>query len=138
MILKQGLVIFISLFLSSCVGSLWTGATMVYDRHHVYQKLDDYHLSLKVSHAINLHKNFKSSECLIDLAVLNGDVLLAGHVPTIEIKEELRQRLALVKGYRRMFYQIEVSRVESNVLLDSWITTKIRSQILADSSIDPK
>ena len=51
--------------------------------------------------------------------------------------EELQRRLAKVKGYRRLFNQVGISPSASNSVQDSWITTKIRSQIFADGSIDP-
>ncbi|CAM2738578.1 hemolysin, lipoprotein [Legionella steigerwaltii] len=110
---------------------------MVYDRHDVYKKLDDYKLFLKVNNAITVDNTFKNNNCVIDIAIFNGDVLLAGHVPTPELQAELQRRLATVKGYRRLFNQVRVSVSASNSMQDSWITAKIRSQIFADGSIDP-
>lgn len=139
--LKQGsftlVIILVLMSLSSCFGGLWTGATMVYDRHHVYKKLDDYGLYLKVNNAITTDKKFKNSQCVIDVAVFNGDILLAGHVPSVEMRLELQRRLGTVKGYRRLFNQVSVSTSDSTPAEDSWITTKIRSRIFADGSIDP-
>lgn len=139
--LKQGcfalLLTSILLCLPGCVGGLWTGATMVYNRHNVYKKLDDYSLYLKVNNAIMVDNTFKNTESLIDIAIFNGDVLVAGHVPTAEMQTELSRRLAKVRGYRRLFNQVKVSASESNTVQDSWITTKIRGQIFADDSIDP-
>ncbi|WP_115707751.1 BON domain-containing protein [Legionella sainthelensi] len=139
--LKQGrLILFIMgifLLLPGCISGLWTGATLVYDRHDVYKKLDDYSLFLKVNNAIMVDNLFKNNQCVIDIAVFKGDILLVGHVPTPELNNELRRRLTTVKGYRRMFNQVGVSSTPSNSMEDSWITTKIRSQIFADGSIDP-
>ncbi|KTD11841.1 hemolysin, lipoprotein [Legionella gratiana] len=139
--LKQGrLILFIVgilLLLSGCISGLWTGATLVYDRHDVYKKLDDYSLFLKVNNAIMADNLFKNNQCVIDIAVFKGDILLVGHVPTPEMKKELRRRLAAVKGYRRLFNYVGVNSLLSNSMEDSWITTKIRSQIFADGSIDP-
>jgi len=139
--LKQGcfavLIMLGIMCLSACVGSLWTGASMVYDRHNVYKKLDDYRLFVKVNDAIAVDKLFKENNTVIDIAVFNGDILIAGHVPTMEMLAELRQRLHKVSGYRRLFNAVTFSTSPSNNLQDSWITTKIRSQIFADGSIDP-
>lgn len=139
--LKQGcffvLIILVLSTLSGCIGGLWTGANMVYDRHDVYKKLDDYRLFLRVNNAITVDNTFKNSQCVIDVAVLHGDVLLSGHVPSLTLQKKLSQRLARVKGYRRLFNQVHISASESNSVQDSWITTKIRSQIFADDSIDP-
>ncbi|MFT4060529.1 MAG: BON domain-containing protein [Legionella sp.] len=125
-------------FLFSCSGSsLWTGATMVYDRHDVYKKIDDYYLYVHINNAITVDPLFKNCNCALDIAVFNGDILVTGHVPTAEMQEELHHRLNTVKGYRRMFDEVKVSNISSSSIQDGWITTKIRSQIFADATIDP-
>lgn len=125
--------------LFGCSGSsLWTGASLVYDRHDVYKKLDDYHLYVKVNNALTVDPLFKlTPNCVLDIAVFNGDILVAGHVPTADLNVELQRRLSKVKGYRRFFNEVRVRNIPATALQDSWLTTKIRSQIFADSSIDP-
>lgn len=139
--MKQGrltlLIIAIVCCLSGCFSSLWTGASLVYDRHDVYKKLDDYHLLVAVNNAVFSDKYFKNPQTVIDVAVFNGDLLLAGHVANTEMAEELHRRLQKIKGYRRIYNKVIVSNKPSTSLEDTWITTKIRSQIFADSSIDP-
>jgi osmotically-inducible protein OsmY len=140
--LKQKTVIVImmclSACLSSCVGGIWSGASAIYDRHHVYQKLNDYQLSMELNNALAVNRTFNNSDCVLDIAVFNGDILLAGHVPTVELLDELKQRLKQVSGYRRLFNKITVQQRPSANIHDSWITTQIRGQIMADSSINPK
>lgn len=137
--LKQGCFLaFIIMYLFGCSGSsLWTGASLVYDRHDVYKKLDDYRLYVKVNNAIAVDEQLKCNHCVLDIAVFNGDVLVAGHLPNMDLLAELQRRVDKVKGYRRMFQVVRLYDAGSNALQDSWITTKIRSQIFADDSIDP-
>lgn len=139
--LKQGCFITVNLFillcLSGCFGGLWTGANMVYNRHEVYKKIDNYRLYLDVNRVLSVDNLFKNNLCSLDIVVFNGDILLAGHVPTSELREELRQRLTQVKGYRRLFNYITLNPASSNSAQDAWITTKIRTQIVTDGSIDP-
>ena len=123
--------------LCSCTGTIWTGANLVYDRHDVYKKLDDYHLYAKVNNALAQGKVFQCSNCVLDVGIFNGDVVIAGHLPTQELMDELQRRLNTIKNYRRLFNEVRLKNIPSNTLQDSWITTKIRSQIFADSSIDP-
>jgi osmotically-inducible protein OsmY len=123
--------------LSGCLGTVWTGASVVYDRHSMYQKLNDYHLLAEVNDVLAVNKTFNNSSCVIDIAVFHGDVLLAGHLPSPDMLAELRHRLSEIKGYRRLFIELSIRHVSSNSVQDSWITAKIRSQIFADSSIDP-
>ncbi|CAM2733569.1 BON domain-containing protein [Legionella worsleiensis] len=123
--------------LSGCISTVWTGANLLYDRHNVYKKLSDYNLLAEVNRILAVDRTFNNSLCVLDIAVFNGDVLVAGHVPTNELFEELSARLTQVKQYRRLFNEVQIKRISSNSVADSWITTKIRSQIFADDSIAP-
>ncbi|WP_040524038.1 BON domain-containing protein [Legionella shakespearei] len=131
------LVVLLAYGLSACVGSLWTGASLVYDRHDVYKKLNDYHLLVQVNDVLAVNRTFNQSSCVLDIAVFNGDILIAGHVPDDTLFDELRNRLAKLRGYRRLFNEVKVKAVPSNNMQDTWITTQIRSRIFADASIDP-
>lgn len=138
---KQGRTIILLLsfaLLGGCYSELWTGATMVYDRHNVYKKMDDYQLGAEAGHALYDDQLFKQQGCSIDLAVFNGDILLAGHLPTVELRQEAIRRISALKGYRRVINQLDISKLPSSTIEDSWITTKIRSQIFADADIDPR
>lgn len=140
--MKQQGCVFIFLFLGSCLltgclGSLWTGATLVYDRHNVYKKVSDYQLGAEASRALYKDAVFKRDDCAIDLAVFNGDILLAGHLPTPKLRKEALERVRALKGYRRVINQLYISSLANTTVEDSWITTKIRTRIFADSAIDP-
>lgn len=127
-----------ALNLNSCMGGVWTGASLVYDRHNVYKKVNDYHILANVTRALYSDKKLKTNGCALDITVFNGDVLVAGHVPNEYLLQELQARLQSVQGYRRMFNKVGLQQGSGNTLQDSWITAKIRSQIFADDSIDPK
>lgn len=139
--MKQGSWIFIVFLLvaslSACMGTVWTGASMLYDRHNVYKKISDYNLLNKVNQVLAEERTFNNSACLLDIVAFHGDILIAGHVPSEDYLEELKSRLARVKGYRHLFIEIKVVQTTSNSIQDSWITTKIRGQIFKDDSIDP-
>lgn len=131
------ILVIISCLLSGCISNLWTGVTLIYDRHNVYKKISDFQLAASVNRVLYKDTTFKSEGCTIDTAILNGDVLLVGHLPTMALRQEANRRVASVHGIRRLFSQIVISSASDNPLLDSWITTKIRSEIFADSTIDP-
>lgn len=139
--MKQGrfilLIIFLASLLAGCLGTVWTGASLAYDRHDVYKKLNDYQISADINSALLKDKVFKNQNCVFDFAVFNGDVLVAGHLPSQEYLTEFNRRLSAVKGYNRLFNQVIIKDVPSNNLHDAWITGKIRSQIFSDETIDP-
>ncbi|MDP3562116.1 MAG: BON domain-containing protein [Legionellaceae bacterium] len=135
--LKVSGVVLISFILTGCISNIWTGASLVYDRHNIYLKLNDFQLAAKISRSLYRDKLLKRDDCSIEIAVFNLDVLMVGHVPTDALRREADSRIKAVAGYRRFFNQLALSNTQEDPLLDSWITTKIRGDILADSSIDP-
>ena len=126
-----------SFLLSSCVGEIWTGASLIYDRHNVYKKLDDYKLLAAANQAIYQNKLLKRNDVSVELAAFNGDILLVGSVPTVALREEINARVARISGYRRLFNQLSILPKPANAIQDSWITGDIRSRMIANSEIDP-
>lgn len=125
------------MLLSGCISDVWTGANLVYDRHHIYIKVDDFQLNANANRALYHDNAFKGNGCSLELAVFNRDLLIVGRVPTEALRQEAYARLRRLVGIRRLFHRLNIGPVTANAVEDSWITTKIRSQILADSSIDP-
>lgn len=123
------------LFLTACISDIWSGASLIYDRHNVYIKVNDFQLGAKAHHV--LFNNKICDKCTIEIAVFNRDILLAGSVPSPELRAEAYARMKTITDKRRLFKQIEVSDVPVDTLKDSLITTKIRSKIFADADINP-
>ncbi|WP_131781952.1 BON domain-containing protein [Legionella gresilensis] len=123
--------------LTSCISSLWTGATLIYDRHNVYKKVYDYQLALQANQVLFQDRLLKQEGCYLDLAVFKGDILLAGHLPNSKLRHLAEVRLRSLEGYRELFLQVAAYSAPANDLTDTWLTTKIRSQILADAEINP-
>ena len=123
-------------FLTGCISYVFSGAGLFYDRHTLYKKLSDFQLNAKISRELYKDEVFKCPYCSIDLAVFKGDVLLSGHVPTEALRQEANIRVTSIHGYRRFFDQLALRQSKGMSLQDDWITTAIRSQILADSSIN--
>lgn len=128
---------FLPLLLTGCLGTLWTGATLIYDRHNTYKKINDFNLAAKANHALYKDNLFKCDICVLDIAVFNGDILISGHVPSEQLRKEAFTRLEAVGGHRRIFNQLSISDVTNDTVEDTWITGKIRSLIVADAGINP-
>ncbi|KTC64855.1 hemolysin, lipoprotein (plasmid) [Legionella adelaidensis] len=120
-----------------CLGTIWTGANLFYDRHSTYKKINDFTLSAAANHAVFKDKMLNCDLCVIDIAVFNGDILLSGHVPSETLRQEAVNRVKSVDGYRRIFNQLSIRDDTNDTVEDTWITGKIRSQIIADADIDP-
>lgn len=127
----------VSVLQVGCISNVWTGATLVYDRHNIYKKIDDFQLAANTSRALYEDQVFKCVECSIDVATFNGDILFAGSVPTDKLRQEAQTRITALRGYRRIFNQLAIHPFTNTTLQDDWITAKIRSQIFADAAINP-
>ena len=132
------LVIILGIGLSGCFGTVMTGVGMIYDRHNIYKKMSDFQIGANVRRALYKDNLLKCKACYIDIETFNGDLLLSGHVPTHALRNEAEKRVKSVEGYRRVFVHLSISKGRATSLEDSWITAKIRSSIIADSSINPK
>lgn len=132
------LIIILCISISGCFGTVMTGVGMVYDRHNIYKKMSDFQIGANVRRALYKDNLLKCKTCYIDIETFNGDLLLAGHVPTRALRNEAEKRVKTVDDYRRVFVHLSISKERATSLEDSWITAKIRSAIIADSSINPK
>lgn len=140
--LKRTLIVgLLTVLLSGCLGGVWTGANLFYDRHRIFKKTTDITLAAKVGHAIKIEPSLDcpSNRCF-EIATFHGDVLLLGEVQTQVQKNKATQIIIALGGYRHLYNYIQVNpqaAYETNVN-DHWITTKIRSQVVANSEIDPQ
>ena len=116
------------------MSQLWTGASLIYDRHTMYKTMHDYRLASKVQHILNQHANIR---CKIDVAVFNQDILLAGYLPNEAMLQTFVTKISQLP-YRSLFNYLSISDKCPNSLQDSWITTKIKAYIIADAEINPK
>lgn len=133
----RALTIFLCLGMTACVSDIWTGANIIYDRHTLYRKITDFQLGSSANRALYVDQRFKCPSCSIEIAVFHRDILMTGHVPTQELRREATARIKAIPGKRRFYDELAVFNGVSDPILDSWITAKIRSEIVTDSEIDP-
>ncbi len=135
---KMSILIILSNFLlAGCWTNAITGASLIYDRHNIYIKLNDYQLAGKINKELYKDKLLKCDECALEVAVFNRDVLMTGSLPSKNLRHEASTRVKSIAGSRRIFNQVAISLNKGDSLYDSWITGNIRGKILADSDIDP-
>lgn len=128
-------------FFSSCISNIMAGANIVYDRHHVYKKSADFALAAKVGHALKMDPalNCPSNKCF-EIAVFHGDILLLGTVPSALEKDKATELIQNLGNYRHLYNFIDINPLWSynDNWDDPWITTQIRSKIIANADIDPE
>ncbi|MDP3559248.1 MAG: BON domain-containing protein [Legionellaceae bacterium] len=124
--------------LSACIGNIWSGASLVYDRHNVYAKVNDYQLASNARNALSSDPQLKPYIHDIDITVFHGDVLLAGVIPNATLHELASRRvLQSLWKYRRYFDELRVGPHEVYAWEDHWVTLQIRGEIFSDDGFDP-
>ncbi len=126
-----------SFLLSACWSNALTGASLIYDRHNIYIKLNDYQLAGKINKVLYKDKLLKCDDCGLEVAVFNRDVLMTGSLPSKDMRIEAFKRVESVPGSKKIFNQIAISANTCDSINDTWITGNIRGKIIADSDIDP-
>lgn len=134
-------IICVSVILSSCVpAALLVGATaggaIVYDKRSMKTIMHDN--DAKAQAEINIRDTAElQKESHISVAVFNQVMLLVGQVATNEQRDLVSQRVASVKYVSRVYNEITVQPPTSFAQRskDSWITTKVRTAMLAKSGL---
>lgn len=136
--LRFGIIALLCLLLSACIGNVWTGASLVYDRHNVYVKMDDFQLGALANRVLFRDKLFKYDDCAIEVAIFHKYMLIVGRVPSNALRQEVDRRLSGLSDHKHYTNALQVMTTPEDKAYDTWITTKIRTRILADSTIDPQ
>ena len=82
------------------------------------------------------HPELQSSH--YSVTSFNGYVLIVGQVPREERKQQASEVVRKIRGVRRIYNELEVAGNSSTMTRssDTWLTTKVKSALLADSSIE--
>lgn len=134
--------LFLFLFsnLSACTATTvaTTGAEVAYNHHGIKKKLTDNYISWQANRKLYVDtKQFKNTN--INVTTFNGNVLLTGQVPTLPQRNEVERIVARIEGINELHNLITLSPRTSALtnLSDSWITTKIKAQFIANQDLDP-
>jgi osmotically-inducible protein OsmY len=129
-----------AMMLQGCVavvaGSAAVATKTATDPRSVGTQVDDGTLELRVTNALAKDQQIKSDARIIATAY-QGKVLLTGQSPTQEIANRAKQITMGVDGATEVYNEI---RIGQKVTLgtsssDTWITTKIRSQLLGSDQV---
>lgn len=100
-------------------------------------KIDDSLIETKA--AVNIAKAHADLDRNSRIVVVsfNGVVLLAGQTPRQDLKDLAAQTAANIQGVKRVHNELQILRPSSGLARsnDTWLTTKIKAQMLGDASI---
>ncbi|MFT4869419.1 MAG: osmotically-inducible protein OsmY [Colwellia sp.] len=129
--------------LQSCaiatVVAVTTGATMVADRRTFVKQIDDQSIEFIAHNELNKQKAL-SDNTNLHIVSMNGTVLVVGQAPNSYLKALAIKTIQDVPDIISIYNQI---RISSTITLtaqshDIWLTSKIKSALLANSDVNAK
>lgn len=140
--MKKAIVLLLSMnLLFGCVPAFIVGAAVggmvIYEGRNASIKKKDFELTNRIQRKINSNKDLRNHSRII-VSAYDGVVLLAGQAPTKALRTQAYQAAKDVKGIKRLFNEISVNGPISSLTQssDAWITTKVKSTLLATKGLD--
>ena len=129
------------LMLQGCIGAVAIGSAAVAtksatDPRTVGTQVDDGTLEVRVSNALSKDTQL-SKEARISATAYQGKVLLTGQAPSTELASRAKQIAMGVEGTTEVYNEIRKGTPISlgTASMDTWITTKVRSQLLGTDQV---
>ncbi len=137
-------VFFISLFiqLQGCAGGLivaaGTAVAVSSDERSLAEQLEDNALSAAALDKIN-ELNISNEHLRIKLFSNSGHLLLVGQVSNQQYKDMITKQVATLSQAKGIYNQLRVTQPIgfAQQSKDSWITTKVKSQLTSDEKVNP-
>jgi osmotically-inducible protein OsmY len=118
------------------VGSAAVGTKAATDPRTVGTQVDDGTLELRVNSALSKDQQLKK-EARVNVTAYQGKVLLTGQAPNTELSSRAKQIAIGVEGATEVFNEIRPGQPIGlgTASSDTWITTKVRSQLLGSDQV---
>ncbi|MFI8418629.1 division/outer membrane stress-associated lipid-binding lipoprotein [Serratia sp. NPDC078593] len=130
-----------ALLLQGCVPAVVVGSAAVAtktatDPRTIGTQVDDSTLEARVANALSKDQQLKKDARIVATAY-QGKVLLTGQSPSTELASRAKQIALGVDGAAEVYSEIRQGTPVSlgTASMDTWITTKVRSQILTSDSV---
>ncbi|WP_016260822.1 division/outer membrane stress-associated lipid-binding lipoprotein, partial [Yersinia pestis] len=106
------------------------------DPRTIGTQVDDGTLEARVVNALSKDKEIKSQTRFV-VTAYQGKVLLTGQTPSAELSNRAKQIASGVDGVTEVYNEMRLGKPVdlSTASMDTWITTKVRSQLLTSDSV---
>ena len=121
---------------AAVVGTAAVGTKAATDPRTVGTQVDDSTLEVRVNSALSKDAQIKK-EARINVTAYQGKVLLTGQAPDLSLAARAKQIAVGVDGATEVFNEIRQGQPISlgTSSSDTWITTKVRSQLLTTDQV---
>lgn len=121
---------------AAVVGTAAVGTKAATDPRTVGTQVDDSTLELRVNSALSKDEQIKK-QARINVTAYQGKVLLTGQSPTSDLSARAKQIAMGVEGTTEVFNEVRQCQPIGlgTASSDTWITTKVRSQLLGTDQV---
>ena len=121
---------------AAVVGTAAVGTKAATDPRTVGTQVDDSTLELRVNSALSKDEQIKK-QARINVTAYQGKVLLTGQSPTSDLSARAKQIAMGVEGTTEVFNEVRQGQPIGlgPASSDTWITTKVRSQLLGTDQV---
>lgn len=121
---------------TAVVGGVAVATKVATDPRTAGRQLDDESLEEKIAYNLNKDEQVKQ-ESRINVVVYNGKALLIGQTLSESAKDSAKGIAAGVEGVSIVYNEIRIGEKIGMMQIskDSWITSKIKSQLLANNEV---
>lgn len=113
------------------------GIAAVYDHRKLKQIADDQQLANSIFDKIRANSQLTNSRSHIAVTCFNRVILLSGQTTTPSLRQQAGEIAQNTPGVKRVYNEVSVKGPSSSLTRasDSWITTKIKTQMLATEDL---
>lgn len=127
----------LTFLLQACFNAVTTGAQAVYNRHQWQKSMTDQYIVMKAYKLLYVDsKQFKDTNIVV--SSYNYEVLLAGQVPAAWQKVKAEALVKTIPHVDEVYNLIKIQSPSSALtrVSDTWITTKVKSKLIASNDVD--
>ncbi|WP_301098501.1 division/outer membrane stress-associated lipid-binding lipoprotein [Otariodibacter sp.] len=121
---------------TAVVGTAAVATKVATDPRTAGRQIDDETLEERVAYNLNRDAQLQE-EARINVVAYDGQVLLIGQVPNETAKQTAQNISGGVDGVRNVYNEIRIAPkiAVGQISKDSWITTKVKSQLLVNAEV---
>lgn len=133
--------LFVSLMIcltQGCIDAAVTGAQVAFNHDKIQKTFTDQYITTQAYQKIYRDTD-RFADANVSIATFHQHVLLAGQVPTRQDKKAIEKIINDIPDVKKVYNLTEVAASASALtrMSDVWITTKVKSKLIAMNDVDP-
>jgi Predicted periplasmic or secreted lipoprotein len=135
-------VVFIMLLLPGCIPAAFVagaaaGGAIIYDHRSTKNMVDDRNVTFQIQHKIDHDKELRE-QAHVSIATFNNIALLLGQAPNDELRNRAVTIVKSTAQVKMLYNEVTIEKPTSDITRanDAWITTKVKTILLATPDLN--